>query len=134
MWLMSRVVVVLPFVPVTATIGIVERTPGGKSMSMTGSATFRASPEVGCRCIRKPGAALISTMPPPFSFSGVVRSGAIISTPPMSSPISRIARSAMWTFAGWTSSVMSIAVPPVERFAVVFSVSISPFGSTDFRV
>ena len=127
-------VVVFPLVPVTAIIGIVDEEPGGKSMSITGSATFLGSPLVGCKCILNPGAALSSTIPPLFSDNGVVISGATISTPPISRPTIRIARSAIWTFAGWTESVTSIAVPPVERLAVVFNKRISFLARTDFRV
>ncbi len=70
MWEIIRAVVVLPFEPVTATIGIREGAPDGKSMSMTGLATYCASPSVGWVCIRKPGAALTSTIPPPVSRTG----------------------------------------------------------------
>ena len=38
------VVVVLPFVPVIAMIGILPALPLGKSISITGSATLRARP------------------------------------------------------------------------------------------
>ena len=71
MWAIIRTVVVLPFVPVTATIGIREaETPAGNSESMTGRATYCGSPSVGWVCIRKPGAALTSTMAPPVSRTG----------------------------------------------------------------
>src|ERR1700682_1604702 len=40
------------------------------------------------------------------------------STPPTSRPIARTARSAMSRLSGWITSVTSVAVPPVERFAV----------------
>ena len=46
---MRRVVVVLPFVPVTAITGIVDSTPGGYSMSTIGAPTLRAVPSVGMR-------------------------------------------------------------------------------------
>ena len=62
-----RVVVVLPLVPVMAAIGMRRGVPGGKSMSITGPATSRGVPSVGATCMRKPGAALISTMAPPTS-------------------------------------------------------------------
>ena len=67
MWPTMRVVVVLPLVPVTAASGMRLRLPRGKSMSITGPATSRGFPSVGARCMRKPGAALISTMAPPTS-------------------------------------------------------------------
>ena len=62
MWAIIRTVVVLPFVPVTATIGIRAGAPGGKRRSRTGLATYCGSPSVGWVCIRKPGAALTSTI------------------------------------------------------------------------
>ena len=40
MWAIIRAVVVFPFEPVTATIGIRDGAPGGKSMSITGLATY----------------------------------------------------------------------------------------------
>ena len=55
MWASIRTVVVLPFVPVTATIGIRADEPAGNSESMTGRATYCGSPSVGWVCIRKPG-------------------------------------------------------------------------------
>ena len=61
-----RVVVVLPLVPVTAAIGTREGAPGGNSISITGAATSRGVPSEGATCMRKPGAALISQMPPPI--------------------------------------------------------------------
>ena len=62
-----RVVVVLPLVPVMAAIGMRYGVPGGKSMSITGPATSRGLPSVGAVCMRKPGAALTSTIEPPAS-------------------------------------------------------------------
>ena len=62
-----RAVVVLPLVPVMAAIGTREGAPGGNSMSITGAATSRGVPSVGATCMRKPGAALTSQMPPPIS-------------------------------------------------------------------
>jgi hypothetical protein len=47
MWLIIRLVVVLPLVPVTATIGIRLGAPGGNSMSTTGLAMNCGSPIVG---------------------------------------------------------------------------------------
>ena len=61
-----RAVVVLPFVPVIAAIGTREGAPCGNSMSMTGPATSRGVPSLGATCMRKPGAALTSQMPPPI--------------------------------------------------------------------
>src|SRR6185436_4937269 len=48
MWLIMRLVVVLPLVPVTATIGIRLGAPGGNSMSTTGLAMNWGSPIAGC--------------------------------------------------------------------------------------
>ena len=55
MWAIIRAVVVLPLVPVTATIGTREGAPGGNSRSTTGLAMNCGSPTVGWVCIRKPG-------------------------------------------------------------------------------
>ena len=60
-----RTVVVLPFVPVTATIGTGDVAPAGNSMSTTARPTWRGCPSVGLVCIRNPGPALTSTMAPP---------------------------------------------------------------------
>lgn len=60
MWAIIRDVMVLPLVPVAATIGIRLEVAGGNSMSTTGLATFCGSPIVGGVCIRKPGAAFTS--------------------------------------------------------------------------
>ena len=81
-----RTVVVFPFVPVTARIGMRAVVPGGKSESMTGLATYCGSPSVGWVCIRNPGAALTSTIPPPVSRTGVAMSGQMKSMPATSSP------------------------------------------------
>ena len=55
MWEIIRTVVVFPFVPVTAMIGMRADEPAGNSESMTGRATYCGSPSVGWVCIRKPG-------------------------------------------------------------------------------
>ena len=62
-----RAVVVLPLVPVTAAIGTRPEAPGGNSMSTTGAATSRGVPSLGATCMRKPGAAFTSQMPPPIA-------------------------------------------------------------------
>ena len=62
MWAIMREVVVLPLVPVTATIGTRDGLPGGKSMSITARPTWRGCPSVGWVCMRKPGPALTSTI------------------------------------------------------------------------
>ena len=61
-----RAVVVLPLVPVMAAIGTRDGVPGGNSMSITGPATSRDVPSEGATCMRNPGAALTSQMPPPI--------------------------------------------------------------------
>ena len=61
-----RAVVVLPLVPVIAAIGTRVGVPGGNSMSITGPAASRGVPSLGATCMRKPGAALTSQMPPPI--------------------------------------------------------------------
>ena len=59
-----------------------------------------ASPSVGWVCIRKPGAALTSTIPPPVSRTGTLISGQMKSIPAMSSPTTRAASSAISAFSG----------------------------------
>ena len=56
------------------------------------------------------------------------------STPPTSSPIAFTARSAMERLSGWTISVISMAVPPVDKFAVERKNNCSPFLSTVSRL
>ena len=130
MWAIIREVVVLPLVPVTATIGIRLGEPGGNSMSITGLAMYCGSPTVGWVCIRKPGAALTSQIAPPVSRTGWVMSGAMKSMPAMSSPITRAASSAISMFSGCASSVRSIEMPPVDMLPVSVSLIISPAGGT----
>ena len=60
-----RDVVVLPLVPVMQAIGTRAEEPAGNNMSMTGPAASRGVPSLGATCIRNPGAALTSQMPPP---------------------------------------------------------------------
>jgi hypothetical protein len=130
MWLIMRTVVVFPFVPVTAMIGIRAGEPGGKSSSMTGRATYCGSPSVGWVCIRKPGAALTSTMPPPVSRTGVAMSGQMKSIPATSRPTTWAAVSAISTLSGWASIVLSIEVPPVDMLPVSASLTQAPSGGT----
>ena len=84
---MNRVVVVLPLTPVTATIGMRPSSPSGNIMSTIASPTGRETPADGSRCIRRPGAALTSTITPPCSSSGRLMSWATTSTPAISRPI-----------------------------------------------
>ncbi len=60
-----RDVVVLPLVPVMQAIGTLADEPRGNSMSITGPAASRGVPSLGATCMRNPGAALTSQMPPP---------------------------------------------------------------------
>ena len=133
MWEIIREVVVLPLVPVTATIGIRAGAPGGKSMSTTGLAMNCGSPMVGCVCIRNPGAALTSQIAPPVSRTGSVMSGQMKSMPAMSSPTIRAASSAISMFSGCASKVRSIEMPPVDMLPVSASLTISPASGTESR-
>ena len=108
--------------------------PGGNSRSMTGLATYWGSPSVGWVCIRKPGAALTSTMPPPVSRTGTSMSGQMKSMPAMSRPTTRAAVSAISTLSGWASSVRSMDVPPVDMLPVSASLTKAPSGGTSSGV
>ena len=103
-----RVGVVLPLVPVIAMIGMSAGAPGGYNISMTCSATFLPIPSLGDRCMRKPGAALTSMIPPPFSDRGSVTLGAITSTPATSRPMIFAILSNRKMFSG-------VPVCPVDR-------------------
>ena len=128
-----RDVVVLPLVPVTATIGTRDGAPGGKSRSTTGLAMYCGSPTVGWVCIRNPGAALTSQIAPPASRTGDAMSGAMKSMPATSSPMSRAASSAISTLSGCASKVRSIEMPPVDMFPVRASLTIVSAGGTSSR-
>ena len=130
----SRVVVVLPLVPVTAIIGIRLGFPGGYNISITGAATFLGKPSEGAKCIRKPGAAFTSKIQPPFSLSGCVRFSAMMSTPQTSNPMTREIRSHKKMFSGCIMSVTSMEVPPVLKFAVDFKYTISSLRGTVSKV
>ena len=101
-------------------MGMRQGAPGGYSMSQTAPATSRGVPSAGATCMRNPGAAFTSTMPPPTSASGCSTVGETTSTPQMSRPTIRAMRSTRWTLEGCTVSVTSREMPPVERFAVDF--------------
>ena len=120
-----REVVVLPLVPVTATIGTRLGAPGGNSRSTTGLATYCGSPTVGCVCIRNPGAALTSQIAPPVSRTGWEMSGQMKSMPATSRPTTRAASSAMSTLSGCASNVRSIEMPPVDMLPVSASLTMS---------
>ena len=130
MWAMRRTVVVLPLVPVTATMPMSCGAPRGKSMSRMGAATLRRRPTAGSRCMRSPGAALTSMTAPPIFLTGCSRVVAITSMPAMSRPTMLAMRSAMKRLALCTVSVTSAAEPPVERLAVSSRRKSSPAGST----
>ena len=130
MWAIIRTVVVFPFVPVTAMIGMRADDPAGNSESMTGRATYCGSPSVGWVCIRKPGAALTSTMAPPVSRTGVAMSGQMKSMPATSRPTICAAVSAISTLSGCASIVRSIEVPPVDMLPVSASLTRVPSGRT----
>ena len=134
MWASIRAVVVLPLVPVIAAIGIRLGVPGGNSMSITGPPTSRGRPSLGAMCIRNPGAALTSQMAPPISLYDSVTSVERKSTPPTSSPMAFTARTAISTLSGWTTSVTSVAVPPVERLPVDRRKTRSPSAGIVSRV
>ena len=125
-----RVVVVLPFEPVTATIGIRLGVPGGKSPSTTCLATYCGSPSVGCVCMRNPGAAFTSTIAPPASRTGCEISGARKSMPATSRPTTWAASSAISTLSSCASHVRSIEMPPVDMFPVAARSTRSPLGGT----
>jgi hypothetical protein len=94
---------------------------GGNSRSTTASPTARPLPKEGARCMRRPGAAFTSTMPPPCSSSGLQHVSQTTSTPQMSRPIICAAADGARRQSGCTSSVTSVAVPPVDRLALLRS-------------
>lgn len=126
-----REVVVLPLVPVTATIGTRDGAPGGKSRSTTGLPMNCGSPTVGWVCIRKPGAALTSQMAPPVSRTGAVMSGQMKSIPATSRPISCAASSAISMLSGCASKVRSTEMPPVDMLPVSASLTICSAGGIE---
>ena len=130
MWEIIRAVVVFPFEPVTATIGIRDGDPGGNSRSRTCLATSCGSPSVGLVCIRNPGAAFTSTMAPPLSRTGWAMSGARKSIPATSRPTTWAASSATSTFSSCASQVRSMEMPPVDMLPVAASITVSPSGGT----
>jgi hypothetical protein len=80
--------------------------------------------------MRSPGAALTSMITAPFSRNGTEMSGESTSIPAMSSPTIPAAISAAVTLSGWISSVRSMEVPPVDRFAVARRNTCSPAAGT----
>src|SRR5574343_252955 len=123
-----RLVVVLPLVPAMATTGMRALSPSGNIMPTMASPTARPLPKEGARCMRRPGAALTSTMPPPCSSSGLCMVSQTTSMPAMSRPTVCAAATAAAASSGWTSSVTSVAVPPVDRLALLRSTTRTPRG------
>ena len=80
--------------------------------------------------MRMPGPAFSSTIPDEGP-SGCEMSGVIRSTPQMSRPTTRAARSQTRHTSGCTRSVTSSAVPPVDRFALSRSQTVRPSSGTD---
>ena len=129
-WLIRRAVVVLPLVPVTATTGMRPSSPCAKRVSITASPTARPRPKEGEMCMRRPGAALTSTTPPCCSSSGRSTFSQTMSTPQMCRPTICAASTARAATSGCTVSVTSVAVPPVERLALLRSTTRWPSAGT----
>ena len=99
-------------------------------------ATSRGLPSLGCRCMRRPGVALISMMPPvamPVP-GGWLMSASRRSIPQTSSPMTAAARTHIRATAGCTEAVTSLLVPPVERLALWRSLTTRPRAGTDAGV
>ncbi|CFN64796.1 Uncharacterised protein [Bordetella pertussis] len=126
-----RTVVVLPLVPATATTGMRPSSRSANMWEMMASPTARPLPNEGFRCMRRPGAALTSTTPPCWSSSGRCTVSATTSTPQISRPIMRAAVTARAASSGWTSSVTSVAAPPVLRLALLRSTTRAPAAATE---
>ena len=129
-WETKRTVVVLPLVPVTATTGIRPFSPSGNICSMTARPTSRPVPNEGLRCIRSPGAALTSMMPPFCSSKGRKIVSQTMSTPQISKPTIWAAKTALAATSGCTSSVTSVAEPPVDKLALFRMMTRIPLGAT----
>ena len=133
-WAIRRTVVVLPLVPVTATTGMRPSSPSPNMVEMMASPTGRPLPYEGARCMRRPGAALTSTTAPSCSSSGRETVRQTTSTPQMSRPTVCAASTARAAHSGWTSSVTSVALPPVLRLALLRSITRAPAGGTQSAV
>ena len=133
-WAVSRTVVVLPFVPVTATTGMRALSPSANIVETIASPTGRALPKEGLRCMRKPGAALISTIPARCSSIGLATVSATRSTPAMSRPTICAAVIMRAANSGCTSSVTSVALPPVLKLALLRNRIRLPFSGMDCAV
>ena len=131
-WEVRRTVVVFPLVPVTAMTGTRPSSPLGNIVAITASPTSRPFPNEGLRCIRKPGAALTSTTPPLCSSRGCNTDSQTTSTPQISSPTIWAAAMARAATSRCTSSVTSVAVPPVDRLALLRKMTRVPLTGTEF--
>jgi hypothetical protein len=125
-----RVVVVLPLVPVTAIRGMRPLLTPNIDSTMASPAS-RGLPLEGYWCIRIPGAALISMMPPPCSPSGRLMSSHTISMPATSRPMVFAARTQVSTVERGSRSVTSSAVPPVDRLALPRNSTTRPAAGTE---
>ena len=123
-----RTVVVLPLVPETATTGIRALSPAANMLEIMASPTCRGLPNDGLKCMRKPGAALISTMPARCSSIGFKMVSATRSTPAISKPTICAAVTMRAASSGCTSSVTSVALPPVLKLALFRSRTRLPFS------
>ena len=106
-----------PFVPVMAMMGILPTSFKGRACPP------QVQPHCGSRrkvryAYGSPARRSLPGWPRHFSVTGVRRSVAMISMPQISSPMILAIRSHMMILAGCTSSVTSVLVPPVDRFAV----------------
>ena len=86
MWAIMREVVVLPLVPVTATIGTRDGPPGGKSMSIDRAPDVARVSLGGVGVHAEAGPALTSTIAPRCSRTERAMSGVMKSIPATSSP------------------------------------------------
>ena len=127
-------VVVLPLVPVTATTGMRPLSLLPNMVWMMASPTARPLPNEGDKCIRKPGAAFTSTTPPPWVSRGCKMLSHTMSTPQMSSPTILAAATARAAIEGCTSSVTSVAVPPVDKLALCRRFTRLPLMGTESAV
>ena len=130
MCVIRRAVVVLPLVPVTAIAGTRPSSPWPNRCAMMASPTLRPLPNEGVRCMRRPGAAFTSTMPPCCCSSGSSTDCATRSTPQTCRPTVCAAATAQAAMSGCTSSVTSVAVPPVLRLALLRRITRLPLTGT----
>jgi hypothetical protein len=104
--------------------------PCANSVSITASPTARPRPNEGEMCMRRPGAAFTSTTPPCCSSSGRSTFSQTMSTPQMCRPTICAASTARAATSGCTVSVTSVAVPPVDRLALLRSTTRWPRAGT----